>query len=34
VVFVACPATVEEGIESERQIRCGEHDEVEIAEKE
>jgi hypothetical protein len=34
VVFVACPATVEEGVESERQVRGGEHDEIKIAEKE
>ena len=34
VVFVACPATVKEGIESERKVGRREHDEVKIAEKE
>ena len=34
VVFVTRPATVKEGIESERKVGRREHDEIKIAEKE
>ena len=33
-VIETCPATVEEGVESEREVRGGEDDEVEVAEEE
>jgi len=34
VVFITCPAAVKEGVESEGEVRGGEDDEVEVAEKE
>lgn len=34
VDVVTCPAAVKEGVESEREVRGGEDDEVEVAEEE